>query len=82
MQQREEMAAQGLFVAGAIDAHAIMGEAVPVAHDRRESGHQALGHIALLVEAELRLQRAEHRRTGTHDVHRMRTGRDALEHFL
>ncbi len=82
VQQSEEMAAQGLFVAGAVDANTVVGEAIPVAHDRRESGHQPLGHVALLVEAELRLQRAKYGRTGTHDIHRMSASRDAFQHFL
>ncbi|MNM74456.1 hypothetical protein D3C81_862170 [compost metagenome] len=36
----------------------------------------------LLFEGEFRLQRAQHRATGTHHVHRVGVARDALQHFL
>ncbi|MNN21626.1 hypothetical protein D3C81_1349550 [compost metagenome] len=76
------MAAQVGFAGDAVDAHTVMAEAVPVAHDRREGGDQAVGDVALLVEAVLRFQGAEHRAAGAHHIHRMGVGRDALEHFL
>ncbi|MOA04275.1 hypothetical protein D3C78_1238200 [compost metagenome] len=82
MQQVQEVAADGVFVAGAVDAHAMVGEAVPVAHHRREQGQQAIGLVALLFEGQLGFQGAKHRATGTHHIHRMCIGGDALEHFF
>ncbi|MNQ51730.1 hypothetical protein D3C85_657220 [compost metagenome] len=82
VQQGEEVAAQVGFAGDAVDAHALMAEAVPVAHDRREGGEQTVDDVALLVEAELRFQGAEHRAAGAHHVHRMGVGRNAFEHFL
>ncbi|MCY1445564.1 hypothetical protein D9M71_620840 [compost metagenome] len=82
VQQGEEVAAQVGFAGDAVDAYALVAEAVPVAHDGRESGEQTVGDVTLLVEAVLRLQGAEHRATGAHHVHRVGVGGDALEHFL
>ncbi|MNZ97470.1 hypothetical protein D3C78_1167080 [compost metagenome] len=82
VQQVQEMPAQGVFIAGAVDTYAMVGEAVPVAHHRREQRQQAVGLVVLGVEGQLRLQRTQHRAAGAHDVHRVRVARDALEHFL
>ncbi|MNN26571.1 hypothetical protein D3C81_1400780 [compost metagenome] len=82
VQQVQEVAANGVFIAGAVDAHAIVGEAVPVAHYRREQRQQAVGLVVLQVEGQLRLQGAEHRATGAHDVHRVSIRRNAFEHFF
>ena len=48
VQQVQEVAADRLFVGYAIDALAVMAEAIPVAHDCRESGQQAVGLVLLL----------------------------------
>ncbi|MNH20646.1 hypothetical protein D3C79_804250 [compost metagenome] len=76
------MAANGVFITGAVDAHTVMAEAVPVAHDRREHRQQTVSLVVLQVEAQLRLQGAEYRATGTHHIHRMGGARNALEHFF
>ncbi len=52
VEQGEEVPADGRLVAVAVDALAFVGEAVPVGHDRREGGEQAVGDVALLVEAQ------------------------------
>ena len=71
VEQGEEVPADGRLVAVAVDALAFVGEAVPVGHDRREGGEQAVGDVALLVEAQLRFQGAEDRGAGAHHVHRV-----------
>ncbi|MNH25250.1 hypothetical protein D3C79_852320 [compost metagenome] len=82
VQQVQEMAAERVFVTGAIDAHAMVGEAVPVAHHCREQRQQAVGLVALGFEGELGLQGTQYRATGAHHVHRVGVTRDALQHFL
>ncbi|MNC41801.1 hypothetical protein D3C75_905850 [compost metagenome] len=82
VQQVQEVATEGVFVAGAVDTHAVVGEAVPVAHHRREQRQQAVGLVTLGLEGQFGLQGTQHRATCAHHVHRVGVTRDALEHFL
>ena len=82
MQQVQEVAADRLFVGYAVNALAVMAEAIPVAHDRREGGQQAVGLVLLLGEVFLRLDIAQERATGAHHVHRVGVGGNALQHFF
>src|SRR3546814_6647701 len=61
MQQVQEMAADGGFVSHTLDALAFVAKAIPVAHDRRERGQQAVGLVVLLGEILLRFQVAQER---------------------
>ena len=70
------------FVGHAVDALAVVAEAIPVAHDRRERGQQAVGLVALLGEVFLRFDVAQERATGAHHVHRVGVGGDAFQHFF
>ena len=82
VEQGEEVPADGRLVAVAVDALAFVGEAVPVGHDRREGGEQAVGDVALLVEAQLRFQGAEDRGASAHHVHRVGVLGNPFENFL
>jgi len=82
MQQVQEVATDARLVGHAVDALAVVAEAIPVAHDRRERGEQAVGDIALHAEIFLRLDIAQERAPGAHHVHRMGVGGDAFEHFF
>gem|GEM_PF-6963395 len=82
MEQLQEVAAQGVLVADAVDAHAVMAEAVPVTHDRREDGQEPVGLVALGIEGELGLEGSEHGAARAHHVHRVSVARDALQYFF
>ncbi|MNH08997.1 hypothetical protein D3C79_684380 [compost metagenome] len=82
VQQVQEMPAQGVFIAGAVDTYAMVGEAVPIAHHRREQRQQAVGLVVLGVEGQFRLQGTQQRTASAHHVHRVGVARDAFEHFL
>ncbi|MNN43366.1 hypothetical protein D3C81_1576000 [compost metagenome] len=82
VQQVQEVAADGLLVAHAIDALAFVAEAIPVSHDRRECSQQAIGLVVLLGEVVLRLQVAQERAARAHHVHRVGVGGDAFQHFF
>ncbi len=82
VQQVQEVATEGVFVTAAVDTHAVVGEAVPVAHHRREQRQQAIGLVTLGIEGQFGFQGTQHRTTRAHHVHRVGVTRDALEHFL
>ena len=82
VQQVQEVTANRRFIAHALDALGVVAEAVPVAHDRREGGQQAVGLVQLLGEVFLRLQIAQKRATGAHHVHRVGVCGDAFQHFF
>ncbi len=82
VQQVQEVATEGVFVTAAVDTHAVVGEAVPVAHHRREQRQQAIGLVTLGTEGQFGFQGTQHRTTRAHHVHRVGVTRDALEHFL
>ena len=82
VQQVQEVAANGWLVGHAVDALAVVAEAVPVAHDRRERGQQAIGHVALHAEVFFGFDIAQERATGAHHVHRVCVSGDALQHFF
>ena len=64
------------------DPDAVVCEPIPVVDDRRERAEQAIGNLVLLTEVRLRLDIAQHRTAGAHDVHRVRRLRNSLEDFL
>ncbi len=82
VQQVQEMAADGHFVGHTLDALAFAAEAIPVAHDRRERGQQAVGLVVLLGKDFLGFQVAQERAAGAHDVHRVGVGGDALQNLF
>ena len=81
MQELQEHTTNGIaFGAGGINAHALMGKAVPVGNDGREHGQHAVDLVVLLAEILFGFQITQHRAASTHHIHRMRVLGDLLQH--
>ena len=83
MQKMQDMAADRIVVGLDLDAPAVDREVIPVHQHRAERRHQPVGDVARagVVVVVLLGQRATERRdAGAHHVHRVRRGRQLLEH--
>ena len=82
VQQFQEMPADGVHAAFGLDAHAFVGEAVPVGDDGREQREHAINLVVLLAEVLLGLKVTQHGAAGAHDIHRVGVFRDLLKDGL
>ena len=64
-----------------IDPFAARRKAAPISERGREKPKQPLGDFLLARKIALRLDRAQHRASGAHDIHRMRGGGDFFQCF-
>ena len=78
----QEVRTDGVIVQGRLDAHAVVGIAVPVADDRGQHRHQAVDDIILLREAVFGLKVSQHGAAGAHHIHGVGAGRNALQYFF
>ena len=85
VQQVQEVPADAVVVGLHVDPLAVVGVVEPVEQRGTEAGHQPVGDVAcarLVLVVLLRQHAAERRDGGAHHVHRMRCGRQRLQHLL
>ena len=80
VEQLQEVPADGIDIAVGFNAHALVGEAVPVSNDRREDRQHAVDLVVLLAEVLFGFQVAQHGAAGAHHVHRVRVLGYLLQH--
>ena len=82
VEQVKKMTGGGFVIGLNVDAPAVNVKVVPVEQHGAETSGQPVGHGDLIMAGAFGLERAKHRTSGAHDVHRMRAARNELEHGL
>jgi hypothetical protein len=79
----QEVRGDRVVIGLGFDAPAVVRPVIPVEQHRREAGDQPVGNLARragIVVLRFRQDRAERRTAAAQDIHRMRRGRQVLEH--
>src|SRR5262245_5906613 len=78
----QQMTAGAVVVGFSFDAPAALVKMMPIEKYGAETSGEPVGDGDLIVPDSFGLERAEHRTSGAHDVHRMSAARDELENCL
>ena len=84
VQQVQEVAADGFFLAFDVDTFAVVRILIPVEQDAAEAGDEFVRNVACFAVGmafAFRMNAAEHGHAGTHHVHRMCVRRQGFQHF-
>ena len=80
MQGPEELFSEGVCLCLRFNPDAIVAEVIPVVDQPRENRQHTVDRIQLTIKVVFCFQIAQHRATGTHNIHRVSGCRNVLQH--